>query len=474
MSSSAAWLVAVLAVPGAVAAVGLLRIDAERMRRVALAGAGLLVAVTLLPLLGDPPPASPGVADAPILGVDELSRLLVPFAALLWLLAVGVTPRHALDRAGIRRTALATLVTTGVFLTRSPALLVLLWALSVLILLRGLAAGGFRRAHRVAATYLGASTLLFALGVAVRAVAGDGSPGAGAGNACILLAVMIRKGIAPLHGWIPEVLEHGRIGPVVLFSAPQVAAYVAIRLLVPEAAPAVVEATGVLALVTAVYGAAAAMTQSDARRAFGFLFVSQSALVFAGLESGSVEGLTGGLSLWLSSGIAFAALARCLSVLEARRGRLSLDQLNGGYERMPVLATSFLLTALAGVGFPGTLGFVGQELLVDGAVAEHPRTGFLVIVAGAFAGIAVLRIYFSLFCGRTDRGPSLGLRSREVLILASFSALLLATGLAPRPILGSRAAAAAEILAGRESPPPPEAGRAGGAPLASAGPGVLR
>jgi NADH-quinone oxidoreductase subunit M len=121
---------------------------------------------------------------------------------------------------------------------------------------------------------------------------------------------------------------------------------------------------------------------------------------------------------------------------------------------MPVLATSFLLTALAGVGFPGTLGFVGQELLVDGAVAEHPRTGFLVIVAGAFAGIAVLRIYFSLFCGRSDRGPSLGLGSREVLILASFSALLLATGLAPRPILGSRAAAATEILATRPEASP--------------------
>jgi NADH-quinone oxidoreductase subunit M len=222
-------------------------------------------------------------------------------------------------------------------------------------------------------------------------------------------------------------------------------------MLVPHASAATLEATGVLALVTAVYGAIAAAAQADARRAFGYLFVSQSALVFAGLECDSVEGLTGGLSLWLSTGIAFSALARCLAVLEARRGRLSLDRLNGGYDRMPLLASSFLLTALAAVGLPGTLGFIGHELLVEGAVAQHPRTGFLVVIATAFGGIAVLRIYFSLFCGRRDRGPYLGLRSREVAIVASFSALLLAAGLLPRPVLDSRAAAAQEILAGREA-----------------------
>ena len=450
------WLMTILAVPAAVALIGSFAIDAERLRRIALAASCLLVALCVgmvwaAPGLGDDGSADPWdpvtlVLGTPIFRVDHLSSQLVPFTALLWVLAVGVTPKRALDRDGIRRTALATATTLAIFLTESPALIVSLWLASVLILLRGLAAGGYRRALRIAAAYLGASSLLLVLGVLALRLYGSDPRIAWSGSLCILLAVMIRKGIFPLHGWLPETFEHGRIGPAVLFTAPQVGAYIVITLFLPQAPAGLVTMTALLALGTAVYGAIAAMTQPDARRAFGYLFISQSALVLAGLECVSVEGLTGALSLWLSSGIAFATLARCLAVLEARRGRLSLDRFNGGYERMPLLASSFLLTALAAVGFPGTLGFIGHELLVDGTVAQYPRTGFLVVVATALGGIALIRIYFALFCGRLDPGARLGLRAREVVLFAFFSGLLLASGLAPRLIVDSRETAATEIL----------------------------
>ena len=61
---------------------------------------------------------------------------------------------------------------------------------------------------------------------------------------------------------------------------------------------------------------------------------------------------------------------------------------------MPLLAISFLCMGLACTGFPGTLGFVGQELLVDGAVDAFPVMGFAVVIASALTGLAVLRMYF--------------------------------------------------------------------------------
>src|SRR5207247_10759461 len=106
--------------------------------------------------------------------------------------------------------------------------------------------------------------------------------------------------------------------------------------------------------------------------------------------------------VWLSAGLAFPGLARCLLVFEARRGRLDLTTYHGGYERMPLLAISFLCMGLACTGFPGTLGFIGQELLVNGAVDSFPTMGFAVVIASALTGLAVIRMYFSLFCGRTD------------------------------------------------------------------------
>src|SRR5262249_59700832 len=137
----------------------------------------------------------------------------------------------------------------------------------------------------------------------------------------------------------------------------------------------------------------------------------------AGLDCTSVGALAGGLLVWLAAGRAFAGLARCVLVLEARRGRLDLTTYHGGYDRMPVLAIAFLTTGLACTGFPGTLGFVGQELLVSGAVDAFPVMGFAIVIASALTGLAVLRMYFSLFCGRPDARTHsdmrLGLMHRE-------------------------------------------------------------
>lgn len=117
---------------------------------------------------------------------------------------------------------------------------------------------------------------------------------------------------------------------------------------------------------------------------------------------------------------------------------------------MPVLAISFLSMGLACTGFPGTLGFVGQELLVDGAVETFPVMGFAVVIASALTGLAVLRMYFSLFCGRSDplahAGLRLGLTAREAWTFAALVIALVGFGVAPRPLVDSRFAASNEIL----------------------------
>jgi NADH-quinone oxidoreductase subunit M len=121
---------------------------------------------------------------------------------------------------------------------------------------------------------------------------------------------------------------------------------------------------------------------------------------------------------------------------------------------MPLLAISFLAMGLACTGFPGTLGFIGQELLVDGAVDAFPVMGFAVVIASALTGLAVLRMYFSLFCGRSDSlAPSnvgLGLRPREALTFVALVIALIGLGLAPRPLVDSRLDASNEILRVRQ------------------------
>ena len=121
---------------------------------------------------------------------------------------------------------------------------------------------------------------------------------------------------------------------------------------------------------------------------------------------------------------------------------------------MPLLAISFLSMGLACTGFPGTLGFVGQELLVDGAVDAFPVMGFAVVIASALTGLAVLRMYFSLFCGRSDAlahsGLQLGLTRREAWTFVALVIALVGFGVAPRPLVDSRLAASSDILQRRQ------------------------
>jgi NADH-quinone oxidoreductase subunit M len=435
------------------------RLDVERLRRLAVASAAAMLlaalAVAASPRLHDFSIRTSALSWAPggeaIVRIDLLSAVLLPFAASLWLLTVAVTPRAALDRGGLRRTALATLITLASFLTESAAVLVLLSMASVWTFLSALADPAHRYQRRIVAVYLGFSTLLFAVGVAL--VVGPAARGTAietVGLWLIVSAALVRKGIVPFHAWVPEVFDHGRLGPAILFSAPQVGAYMTVVLIVPRASPEMLRTIAILALVTAVYGAALALVQTSARRACGYLFMSQSALVMAGLDCTSVSALAGGLLVWLAAGLGFAGLARCVLVLEARRGRLNLTTYHGGYERMPLLAISFLAMGLACTGFPGTLGFVGQELLVGGAVDEFPLMGFGVVIASALTGLAVLRMYFSLFCGRSDAlsrsGPSFGLRPREAWTFVALVIALVGFGVAPRPLVDSRVAVSDNIL----------------------------
>lgn len=444
MTAAVTWAAVLLAVPGLVAAVTLTGLRPERVRAVAVAGAVVLLAVASLAFVV---PQLGAWRIGALLRTDRFSSVLPAFAAALWLLTVSVTPRTALDRAGLRRTALGTLLTTMSFLTDSLPLLVLLWAASVLTLLLGLSGREHARTRRLLAAYLGASTVILAGGAALlhRPDAWGGRAGP-AGLGLVVAAALIRKGIVPFHAWVPAVFDRGRLGPAILFSSPQLGTYVVAVAVVPHASVGVLRLIAVLALVTAVYGAALAVVQRSARRACGYLFVSQSALVLAGMDCTSGEALTGALVLWLSSGLGFAGLGRCVLVLEARRGRLDLSKHHGGYERMPLLAGSFLLMGLSCIGFPGTLGFVGGELLVAGAVDAFPVLGFLTVAAGALTGIAVLRMYFSLFCGKVNESVHLRIRRREGWAFGLVVAFLMVTGVAPSLVISSRTAAGRQLL----------------------------
>ncbi len=449
-----AWVVAVFGLPLLCAAIAQARMTSGRLRATSISLAFLLFSVTTLPffvaplrsLRIAPPPLMLG--SGALVRLDELSLVLPALAAGLWLFTLVVSPRIVFGTDRIRGTALSTLFTLLAFLTEHPIVLAIAWAGSVVAVRSSLMTPRSRKRHRAGA-YLGLSTLLFTAGAILATVP---TPKGGAleltALALIVAGAMIRKGIFPAHAWVPAMFEHGRLGPAILFSSPQVGTYAVAVLVVPRAPAELLRIVAILSLLTGVYAAAQAVVQRSARRACAYLFVSQSALVMAGLDCTSHEALTGALVLWLSSSVSFAGLGRCLLVLEARRGELDLLRQHGAYERKPLLAAAFLVLGLSYSGFPGTLGFVGEELLLGGAVDTFPWLGFLVVVSSALIGIAVLRMYFSLFTGRSVEAP-IALKKRESLGFLGIAAVLVVTGLVPAPLVSSRQHASARVFSDR-------------------------
>jgi NADH-quinone oxidoreductase subunit M len=153
----------------------------------------------------------------------------------------------------------------------------------------------------------------------------------------------------------------------------------------------------------------------------------------------------------VSVALALHGFGLTIRALEARFGRLSLADFHGLYEQSPALAMCFLLTGLASVGFPGTLGFVAADLLADGAAEGSPYVALAAVLAAALNGIAVVRVYFLLFTGtRHASAVRLLVGPRERLAILTLSALILGGGLFPQPGVVSRHRAALDILRARE------------------------
>src|SRR5262245_34214356 len=267
MSDPILWLAWIAALPALVIGASFLRLRVERLRQLAVAASAAMLLGALVIALSPSLRAfsirtsalSWILGGEDIVRIDTLSSVRLPFAAGLWLLTVAVTPHAALDRAGLRRTALATLITLASFLTESAVMLLALSVASVWTFLSALADPAHRYQRRVVAVYLGFSTLVFALGVALLVSPGvQNTPLETAAMWCIVTAALVRKGIVPFHAWVPEVFDHGRLGPAILFNAPQVGAYMTVVLIVPRASPEMLRVIALLALGTAVYGAALA------------------------------------------------------------------------------------------------------------------------------------------------------------------------------------------------------------------------
>lgn len=382
--------------------------------------------------------------------VDELSAPLLPLATIVYLVTVLATLRTKIQRFSFPLALVSESILLATLSCRASWALVALLAIATIPPWLELRARN--RCTRVFTLHMGAFVLLLSIGYGLLQFRASPNEPALLAGALLTAATLLRSGIVPVHCWMTDLFEKASFGTAILFVTPLTGAFAVMRLVLPVAPDWALHWIALLSLVTAVYASGMALVQSEARRFFCYLFLSNASLVLVGLELVTPIGLTGALCVWLSVVLSLTGFGLTLRSIESRIGRVSLTDYHGLYDQMPSMAGFFLLTGLAAIGFPGTIGFIAIELLVEGAVEVYPQVGSAVVIAAALNGIAILHAYFRIFTGRRATAhASLSARWPERVSILLLTVLIVGGGLAPQSSVASRYHAAIELRRHRES-----------------------
>ncbi len=347
---------------------------------------------------------------------------------LVALLAIGLAPLVEHRKSTFARMLLLFGFAEGFLATSHPLPLAVLWAASAAVTWVEFRSWcGEEGWPRVFGVYQLVSVLFFSAGALMI---GQGMHTTTA-SIVLLVGIGIREGVVPVHSWFVRFVERAPMGVVVAFVAPQLGVYAQLELLSGGGLGEIAPTVAAFGAITAVLAAMLGVVQTNARRAVAYLILSQTGLVAFGLESHSEVGLVGALLNWQVLALATSGLVMTLAALEARRGRRSLIRPQGSFSETPKLGVAFLVLGFASVGFPLTLGFVAEDLLVQGSVSEFPVLGLSLVVATAINGVTVLRAFFYLLMGEKKGSGAPDLCRREASILGLIVVILVTFGLVP-------------------------------------------
>ena len=234
-------------------------------------------------------------------------------------------------------------------------------------------------------------------------------------------AFLVKMPAFPLHGWMPDGYRAMPIEVLMVFSGvlSKVGAYgfLAIVLpLYPQAAAHFQILMLLIGLASVLYGSVVAFTQTDARLIIGYSSVAQMGFITLGIFALNPQGAQGALLQMTNHGLVVAAILFIVALLARRAGGSEdLKDMGGIAFRAPVLASLFLIVALATLAMPGSSNFVGEFLILLGVFNTKLAIAVIAFAGVVMASVYALRMFIRAMHNRT--GPHVD--SREISLLDS-------------------------------------------------------
>jgi NADH-quinone oxidoreductase subunit M len=259
-------------------------------------------------------------------------------------------------------------------------------------------------------------------------------------------AFSVKVPMWPVHTWLPDAHPEAPTGGSVVLAAImlKLGAYGFIRFSLPILPDASIAFSGfmiTLSLIAVVYIGLVALMQTDMKRLIAYSSIAHMGFVTLGFFMFSGRDLIpiaveGALIQMISHGFVSAALFLCAGAMHDRMHSLQISDYGGVVNTMPKFAAFMMLFAMANAGLPGTSGFVGEFMVIMGAVKFSFWIAFVAATALIFGAAYTLWMYKRVIFGEVANrhvAELLDINRREFVVFLILAFAVLGMGIYPKP-----------------------------------------